>query len=40
MAPEILLHNKYTFKTDIWALGAVFYEMLFGKIFIIIYFKG
>ena len=30
MAPETLLHNKYTYKTDLWALGVVFYQMIFG----------
>jgi serine/threonine protein kinase len=30
MAPESIISNKYSFKTDIWALGVVFYEMLVG----------
>ena len=25
MAPEILLHAKYNSKSDIWAIGIVFY---------------
>ena len=25
MAPEILHHEKYNYKTDIWAIGVVFY---------------
>ena len=31
MPPEALIHNKYSFKSDIWAIGVIFYEMLTGK---------
>ena len=31
MAPETINQNKYTRKTDIWSLGCVFAEALFGK---------
>lgn len=31
MPPEALNQNKYSFKSDIWALGVIFYEMLTGK---------
>lgn len=31
MSPQIFEHKKYTEKTDIWSLGAIFYEMLYGK---------
>lgn len=31
MAPESLKRNQYTLKTDIWALGVIFYEMLIGE---------
>ena len=31
MAPEILNQDSYDNKADIWSLGTVFYEMIFGK---------
>ena len=31
MAPEILNSVKYDTKADVWSLGTLFYEMLFGK---------
>jgi serine/threonine protein kinase len=30
MAPESLKKNDYSYKSDIWALGVIFYEMLFA----------
>lgn len=31
MAPQLLLNQPYTAKSDIWSIGFMFYEMLFGK---------
>lgn len=31
MPPEALNENKYSFKSDIWALGVIYYELLTGK---------
>jgi len=30
MPPEALLYNQYSYKSDIWALGIIFYELLTG----------
>ena len=31
MAPEIYEEAPYSYKSDVWAMGCVFYEMLAGK---------
>lgn len=31
MPPQILNNEQYSFKCDIWSMGIVFYEMLFGR---------
>ncbi|KAG1660669.1 hypothetical protein FOA52_006830 [Chlamydomonas sp. UWO 241] len=31
MAPEIYEETPYSFKSDVWALGCVFYEVMTGK---------
>jgi serine/threonine protein kinase len=32
MCPESLIQNKYSEKSDIWSIGILFYELLFGNI--------
>ena len=32
MAPEIVKGHYYTNKCDIWSLGVIFYNLLFGKL--------
>ena len=32
MSPQLLDKQKYNTKSDIWSLGIIFYEMLFGKV--------
>ncbi|CAD8119707.1 unnamed protein product [Paramecium sonneborni] len=31
MAPQILRKEKYTTKSDIWSLGIIYYEMIYGN---------
>lgn len=31
MAPQVIKEDHYTSKCDIWSLGVIYYEMLFGK---------
>ena len=30
MAPEIIKNKKYDYKSDLWSIGVIFYEMLIG----------
>jgi serine/threonine protein kinase len=31
MAPEILLGQSYSSKSDLWSVGCIYFEMLFGR---------
>lgn len=31
MAPEVMQALSYDFRADIWSIGVVFYQMLYGK---------
>lgn len=31
MAPEILLRHEYDARVDLWSVGVIMYECLFGK---------
>ena len=31
MPPESLKYNKYSYKSDIWAIGVIAYELIYGK---------
>jgi calcium-dependent protein kinase len=33
MAPEFYSASEYNMKVDVWALGVIFHEMLFGQLF-------
>ena len=32
MAPQVIIKEKYGLKADIWSLGIIFYEMIFGSL--------
>ncbi len=32
MSPQLLLNQKYTSKSDIWSLGIILFEMLYGAL--------
>lgn len=32
MSPQVLSQKNYTNKTDVWSLGVMFFELLFGKL--------
>jgi serine/threonine protein kinase len=29
-APEVLINNEYGYRSDLWAIGILFYEMITG----------
>ncbi len=31
MAPQLIQQQPYTSKSDVWSIGVMFFEMLFGK---------
>ena len=31
MPPESLKYNKYSYKSDVWAIGVIAYELIYGK---------
>ena len=31
MSPQIVDYHRYTYKTDIWSLGVIYYELLTGQ---------
>lgn len=31
MSPETIFKNYYDYHTDVWALGILYYEMIFGN---------
>jgi serine/threonine protein kinase len=31
MCPQSLNENKYSFKSDVWSIGALYYELLVGR---------
>lgn len=32
MSPQVLSQKSYTNKTDIWSLGVLYFELVFGKL--------
>ena len=32
MPPESLKYNKYSFKSEVWAMGVIAYELVYGHV--------
>lgn len=32
MAPEVMRREKYGLKADIWSIGVILYEMIYGRL--------
>lgn len=32
MCPQIVFEKKYTAKCDVWSMGIIYYELLFGNL--------
>lgn len=32
MCPQSIMQNKYSEKSDIWSIGVIFYELLYGTV--------
>lgn len=32
MPPESLKFNRYSFKSDVWSMGIIAFELLYGKL--------
>jgi serine/threonine protein kinase len=32
MAPEVMRKESYGLKADIWSIGVIFFQMIFGKL--------
>ena len=32
MSPQILKGQNYSCKSDVWSIGLIYYEMLYGKL--------
>lgn len=35
MAPEMFKNSDYTKSVDVWALGVMYHQMLFGELYFI-----
>lgn len=32
MSPQTIIHNKYSEKSDMWSIGVLYYEVLYGQV--------